>query len=143
MRILLLEDETVNRLSHTELLSRFGQCHAVVNGTEGVAAFRQALEAGEPYDLVVTDIQMPQMDGHQAVALFRELEDEFADAPTAMQRTPIIFVSGMADDRSKGRAFFEGLAVSYVEKPLTEERIAEELVSLGLSGNVHRPSGAR
>lgn len=71
-RILLAEDHPVNRLLATEMLER---CHqhvsATSDGDETVEAVLAAHARGEPFDLVLMDIQMPGCDGYTATRIIR------------------------------------------------------------------------
>jgi two-component system sensor histidine kinase/response regulator len=70
LRILLAEDNAVHRLLVTALLAKRGHTSvSVVNGREAVAAVANGL-----FDLVLMDIQMPEMDGLRATAAIREAE---------------------------------------------------------------------
>ena len=71
MRILLTEDNVVNQRLATRLLEKRG--HQVVvagNGHEALAALEK-----DPFDLILMDIQMPEMDGMEATAKIREKEE--------------------------------------------------------------------
>jgi CheY-like chemotaxis protein len=71
LRILLAEDNAVNRQLVTALLAKRGHASvSVVNGREAVAAV-----ANGRFDLVLMDVQMPEMDGLQATAAIRKAEE--------------------------------------------------------------------
>jgi len=99
-RILVVDDDTAVRLLLRTVLERRG--HVVVeaeNGAEGLQYYRAA-----PTDLVITDIQMPVMDGLQMI---KELRSAF---PTVK----IIAISG----EKSGLAAAQSLSQGTFEKPL-------------------------
>jgi CheY-like chemotaxis protein len=72
LRILLAEDNAVNRQLVTALLAKRGHTSvSVVNGREAVAAVAKG-----GFDLVLMDVQMPEMDGLQATAAIRKAEQK-------------------------------------------------------------------
>lgn len=113
-KILLVEDNENNRYLAHFLLEREGfQIITAFNG-------RQALELAPRVrpDLIILDIQMPEMDGYETA---QRLKSDPATAPI-----PIVGVSSFAmmGDREKAlRAGFAG----YVEKPINPETFAQEV----------------
>ena len=108
LRLLLAEDDRVNRLAATRLLERRGYVvTAVENGGEVLRAL-----AKERFDCVLMDIQMPTMDGLQATRAIRALPE---DDPA--RTVPIIALTAhaMAGDREK---FIKAGMDDYLSKPM-------------------------
>ena len=85
LRVLCVDDDRQIRESLSEVLTLDG--HAVItaeNGTEGLQIFEDALLSGKRFDIVVTDLGMPDMDGKALSARIKALD----------ARTPIILLSG-------------------------------------------------
>jgi two-component system, sensor histidine kinase len=75
--VLMVEDNLVNQRVQQKLLQMLGiDCDIACNGRIGVDMFVAAHEAGKPYDLVVMDCHMPEMDGFEATKLMREFEQK-------------------------------------------------------------------
>lgn len=109
--ILLAEDNPANQLVTRMALEKSGlRVDIASNGVEAVAALRQ-----RPYDLVLMDIGMPELDGIGATAQIREL-------PSERSKTPIIAMTAhvMQGDRSKLLA--QGMD-GYLAKPASREQL--------------------
>ena len=106
LRILVAEDNRVNQMLVVAVLGKKGHTVDVVsNGLEAVEAVQRA-----PYDVVLMDDQMPEMDGVSATHAIRALDGSAA-------RVPIIAVTGnvLAEDRAR----YEGAGMSdYITKPI-------------------------
>jgi CheY-like chemotaxis protein len=72
LRILLAEDNKVNQLVASRLLSKRG--HTVVIAADGRAALAALDEPGPAFDLILMDVQMPDMDGFEATKIIRARE---------------------------------------------------------------------
>ncbi len=129
MKTLVVEDEFASRLVLEELLRGYGPCHVAVNGKEAVHAFRKALEADEPYDLVCLDIMMPEMDGHQALKEIRSLEEARGILSSSGAR--ILMTTALDDPRNVVDAF-KSLCDSYLVKPIKLNKLVAELKKMGL-----------
>jgi PAS domain S-box-containing protein len=122
LRILLAEDNVVNQLLACRLLEKQG--HLVVNAANG----RQALERlkKESFDLVLMDIQMPEMDGFEATAAIRK-EEVFAG-----KHLPIIAMTAHAMEGDRERCLAAGMD-GYVAKPIRAKDLIDAINKLGLS----------
>ena len=112
LRILLAEDSLVNQKLAIALLQEQGH-HVTVarNGREAVAAS----EAGS-FDLILMDVQMPEMDGLEATAAIRQREQ------TTGVRTPIVAMTAYALKGDKERCLEAGMD-SYVAKPIRAQEL--------------------
>jgi CheY-like chemotaxis protein len=128
MKILVVEDNRVNQRLILALLGKRGHTTAVAgNGVEALAAIEQ-----DSFDLVLMDIQMPEMDGLEAVRRIRK-----AEAATGL-RLPVVAMTAraMAGDRE---AILAAGMDDYLEKPVQMERLDKVLQwasSAGPSGNL-------
>ncbi len=119
LRILVVEDNAINRRLMTELLRPGG--HAVSTAATGVQAL--ALLAEDPaFDLVLMDLQMPQMDGLTATARIRAL-------PGPAAKLPIIALTAnaMADDR---RACMAAGMDGYLSKPIDRALLQQAIAGV-------------
>ena len=115
LRVLLVEDDFACRLLLQTFLSRYGECHIAVNGSEAVDAFRAALESSQGYDLICMDIMMPEMDGREAVRQVRALEEARGIRSTSGAR---IIMTTAVDQVKEVILCFKELCDAYLMKPI-------------------------
>ena len=75
-RILVVEDDFDSRKLLIEILRDRAQCDVAANGAEACRAFSEAFSAGHPYDLILLDVAMPEVDGLQVLERLRAFEEE-------------------------------------------------------------------
>jgi PAS domain S-box-containing protein len=125
LSILVAEDNEINALLMRALLSRLGH-HAVIatNGEAALESWQAARSAGTPYDLVLMDVQMPQLDGIETAKRIRA-----AEAGQPGLRTPILALTAntLVEDRY---ACFEAGMDGFLIKPLDHEKLIEALAGL-------------
>ena len=122
LSILVAEDNEINALLARALLTRLGHRPTIAgDGEAAVASWTAARAAGQPYDLVLMDVQMPGMDGLEAARRIRAAEAQAGDRPTRMLA---LTANAQAEDRAECLAAgMDGLLV----KPLDRERLREAL----------------
>ena len=130
MKCLIAEDDLVTRKLLKTFLSEVSECHATIDGQKAVAAFKTALDRGEPYDLMCLDIMMPEMDGHQVLQTIRELEETAGIEESA--RIKVIMITSMRDPYHVLHAFRKGCE-GYIVKPVDKQKLFEEIAKLELS----------
>lgn len=130
MKALIVDDDFYSRNMIHEILRPVAWCDIAVNGEEAIEAFRRGLMAGSPYDLICLDLLMPELDGQQALREIRAIEQEFDVAPR--NEAKVIVTTMLDDEKETHDAFFLGGATSYLVKPIDEEKLLNEIKSLGL-----------
>jgi CheY-like chemotaxis protein len=114
LRILLAEDNPVNRKVATRLIERLGHVPTVVhNGREALDAIVQG-----SYDALLMDVQMPEMDGYEATSAIRELERATGG------HLPIIAVTAHAMSGDDQKCLDAGMD-AYLSKPIDPGRLGE------------------
>lgn len=119
LNALLAEDSAVNQRLAIALLEKWG--HKVTVAGTGKAAVETWQEGG--FDVILMDIQMPEMDGHDATRAIRRLE-----AGTG-HRTPIIAMTAHALKGDEEKCLAVGMD-SYISKPIRAPLLYEKLADI-------------
>ncbi len=109
-KILIVDDSKMTRNFHAYILKSAG--FNIKDAENGFDALEKALI--DKFDLIITDINMPKMDGYTFIQRLRE-NDEYRDTPVI-----IISTEDEAEDKRKG---FEAGADFYIVKPVTPEKL--------------------
>ncbi|MBF0398863.1 MAG: response regulator, partial [Desulfobacterales bacterium] len=117
VKILLVEDNLVNQKLALKLLQKFGYAaDAAENGKKAITALEK-----KQYDLILMDIQMPEMDGLEATRVIRD--------PTSTvlnHNVPIIAVTAHAMKGDKEKCLEAGMD-DYLSKPVQPDKLAEAI----------------
>ncbi|MEQ1807254.1 MAG: response regulator, partial [Burkholderiaceae bacterium] len=115
LRILVAEDNEVNQLVIRAMLEQQGHhCEVACDGLEAVAMVQAS-----PYDLVLMDIQMPNLDGMTAARRIRALNDSVAHIPIVA-----LTANAMIEDRE---AYIEAGMDEHVSKPVEAKELAQAI----------------
>jgi len=157
-RLLVVDDNMVNRRVAMSMLSRYGATVMVVNGgVEAISTVRNQ-EAGKELDLVLMDIQMPEMDGYEATRQIRKWEVEKCDkcgkgefqssrvlAETNIEckhhRLPIVAVTADVMKETHELCYTAGMD-DYITKPLDQKQL-HLLLERFLSNDLMNAPGSR
>ena len=127
MDVLLVEDNPVNRKVAVRLLEKQG--HTVLTANNGREALEVLDRLNWTIDLILMDVQMPEMDGYQATAAIRERESR------AGGHLPIVAMTAHALDRDKERCLAAGMD-SYLTKPIQLDKLFDLLERVATTGLV-------
>jgi PAS domain S-box-containing protein len=126
IRILLAEDNLVNQIITLKMLEKFGfRVDVVGNGNEALSAVHSL-----PYDLVLMDCQMPELDGYEATQKIRKNED------SKISSLPIVAMTANALSGDREKCIEAGMD-DYVTKPIKAQDLAaviHKMVSEKIAG---------
>jgi two-component system sensor histidine kinase/response regulator len=127
LRVLLAEDNTINQQIAVELLEGVGVSIDVANNGREALNMLLADGGNTRYDLVLMDLQMPEMDGYQATARIR--------AAPSLAELPIIAMTAHATAEERDRCLASGMR-GHITKPIDPELLYRTLLQF------HRPDPA-
>ncbi|ABK44894.1 multi-sensor hybrid histidine kinase [Magnetococcus marinus MC-1] len=136
LRVLVVDDNQTVREVLQRMLKSFGYwVDLAAEGPTGVALVESALQQGQPYDLILMDWHMPQMDGLQASEQIRHLQGVRA------QRTPVMIMAAAYGQEDSHTAVSEPGFAGFLEKPTTPANLFGAIM-IGLHGAPQEaPSG--
>jgi len=118
LHVLLADDSPTNRQLAIRLLELRG--HSVEAAEDGLAAF-EAWQDGD-FDVILMDVQMPEMDGIEATLAIREIEED--------AHVPIVALTAFATDSDRDRCLMAGMD-DYVSKPFRAEQLYAAIEHFG------------
>jgi CheY-like chemotaxis protein len=122
LNILLAEDNLIGQKLAVSLIQRMG--HKVSIAQNGIQAI-EAIER-EKFDIILMDVQMPEMDGLEATQAIRERE-----SLTGRPRIPIIAMTAYAMAGDRDRCLEAGMD-GYVSKPINAQELFEAIENVEL-----------
>ena len=118
-RVLLAEDDEISQRLTVRLLENYGYTVAIAaNGREALAAFDD-----HTFDLILMDVQMPEMNGYECTAVIREKEKNGSG------RIPIVALTANAMSGDRERCLKAGMD-GYLSKPINKGELIEALQTL-------------
>ena len=116
-KVLVVDDSLTIRVYHSSLLKSFG--FEVDTAENGMDALEKIMS--KKYDLILSDINMPVMDGYEFVKRLRKLDN--------YKLTPVVFVTTLESDEDRKKGFMSG-ATLFIVKPIDNEVLKNILESI-------------
>lgn len=117
--VIVLADDS--RVIRKTILKMLGERFEIIEAENGVSAWNQ-LKFNSRVELLVTDIDMPEMDGYSLICKIR------ADNDAGMQNLPVICITGAEDDITRENAYACG-ANDFILKPIGKEQLLNTIIS--------------
>ena len=127
MRILIVDDEPISRLALHELVRELGEVEQIGTGDEAIVAAVLAMDQGQPFRLILLDIELPGKDGHEVL---RQIRAEEAKRGCTGRRSCTVIMTTVRDSPESVFASFRDQCEAYVIKPVTREKLMGHLKRL-------------
>lgn len=128
MKCLIVDDEVFCREFVATLLSTTADCHQASSGTDALDRYNAAMAKGDPYDLVILDIMMPGMNGHDVAKAIRSLERD----QKLEKKVSIVMLTALNSANDAMESFCNAQSAAYLVKPVSKEGLFNVVSKLGL-----------
>lgn len=122
MRVLLVEDNDFNKVVAEDTLKEFAPGITIDHASTGVEAVEMVQVTS--YDLVLMDIQMPEMDGYEATVRIRQLN-------SPLNQIPVMAMTANATTEEVQKCFDSGMN-DYISKPFIPDELFRKMAALGV-----------
>lgn len=130
MKVLIADDDFVNRRFLEKILQEYGEVVAVDNGMDAVDIASKAMEDKDTFDLICLDIMMTKLDGYKALEAIREAEKKYN--VTSDNRSKAIMISALDEVALDSIAICDDYD-AYICKPIVLDKFEKLLVKLGFA----------
>jgi len=119
LRILGIDDNATNRMILSKMLENQGSRISVAeSGKDGIAMLRAAVRSGDPFQVVLLDMQMPEMDGEQTLQMIK--------ADLSIQAVKVVILTSMGQRGDANRLEAMGCS-GYLLKPIRQAQLCEAI----------------
>jgi len=128
-KCLVVDDDLLGRELITQYLQNVPVVDTAADGQDAVGKFRTALAAGDPYELILLDIVMPDMDGITAGKEIRKLERDMA--LSVDKQVKIIMLTAQNTPQDVMQSMLAAQSSAYLIKPVAPEKVIKTIGQLG------------
>lgn len=129
-KCLVVDDDELCRELIVQYMEGYSVCETAKNGREAVGKIEESHKRGTPFNLIVLDILMPEMDGHEAGKAIRTLEKNLG-IPLAKQ-VKILVLSAVNTPQEIMQAFMTINPAAHLTKPVEPAKFRETLGKIGI-----------
>jgi two-component system, cell cycle response regulator len=130
MKVLVVDDTNTDRLLLKLHLSKLG--YSTIEASNGQEAIDQFLEHSQDLDLILMDVQMPYMNGFDAVRSIRKIQEQ-----QHQEWLPVIFLSASAEDDDIEGAILAG-GDDYLMKPISQKVLSAKMLAMQRIADMRR-----
>lgn len=113
-QVMIVDDSPSVRLINSKLIKNAGMMPLIAK--DGLEALEQLQVLQELPDVILTDVEMPRMDGYELLASLKKLDN--------LRRIPVIMITSRAGDKHREKAFELGVS-EYLTKPYEDTKLIE------------------
>lgn len=133
MKTLIVDDVASNQVILKYMLQDYGPCFIADNGQQAIDLFTEMLREGKPFDLVLMDVQMPDIDGLTALKEIRALEKLVYGEEVPFSRySKIIMVTCNTEPSVVMESLMKLNANAFIPKPVDKKTLLAKLAKQGL-----------
>lgn len=122
LNLLLVEDDEGHALLIEEILKKTLNLQTICRAKDGAEALKLVKNQSPPPDLILLDIKIPKIDGHQVLKSLKEDQ--------RLRSVPVVVISTTTDQKEIHRCYEMG-AAGYIKKPVGYEELKEKIRGLG------------
>ena len=130
VKCLVVDDDVLGREFTLLYLEGIADCVTADNGLEAVEMFRTAFEEGKPFDLILLDLVMPEMDGNTAATKIRQIEKEWG--VSVNDGVKIIVISSLNTPNDIMQSYVSAKSAAHLVKPIKPDKLITAMSKLGL-----------
>ncbi|NTW99073.1 MAG: response regulator [Geobacteraceae bacterium] len=131
VKCLVVDDDKLGRELISLYLEGIAVCEMAEDGVKAVDMFRDAFEGGQPYDLIILDIVMPEMDGHTAAKEIRLIEKEWG--VPIHEGVSIMVLSSLNTPGDVIKSYLSARSAAHLVKPVQPEKLLATLSKMGMN----------
>ena len=123
MNVLIVEDDKVLRNMFTLFLKPYCKVYTAINGNDSLTLIKQFFDEGNPFELILLDIMLPELDGISVLKEIRKYEQK----KLSYKKAIVIMITALCDHKNVYNSFSEDCN-GYLVKPISKKILLKILL---------------